>query len=72
MLEVDGVAIVETETGCVVARMDRRKLKVRHTYRLTVIAGVDVALIVGVMMCLDEMERGGEDGRAFASEVYTK
>jgi uncharacterized protein YxjI len=71
VLEVEGAAIVETETGCVVARMDREKLQLRHTYQLMVMAGVDVALAVGVMMCLDEMERGCEDERAFASEVYT-
>jgi uncharacterized protein YxjI len=71
VFQVEGAAILALATGGTMARIDRKAFDVRHTYRLSVMPTVDVALIVGIVMCLDDRERNHEDSRAFSSEVYT-
>lgn len=52
--------IVDTKTGLVVARIDREFLNARQllggqqTYVVTVAPNVDLSIIVGLCVCLDE------------------
>lgn len=71
VLQVESATILALATGGIVARINRKAFDVRHTYRLSVVPAVDVALMVGIVMCLDDRERNHEDSRAFSSEVYT-
>jgi uncharacterized protein YxjI len=54
--------IVDAQSGAVAARIDRKVFNLREavmdhqTYYLTVAPGVDVALMVALCVCLDEMQ----------------
>lgn len=71
LLQVEGAMILALSTGGIAAQIDRKAFDVRHWYRLSVMPAVDVALIAGIVMYLDDRERNHEDSRAFSSEVYT-
>lgn len=53
-MDGDGTTIVAPETGAVVAQVENHSFAVRHKYRMKVMPGVDVALVVGMAMCLDD------------------
>jgi uncharacterized protein YxjI len=63
--------IVDTSTGALVGRVDKKLFKMREmalgqqTYHLTVAPGVDMALLVALGVCLDEMVNEGQNKSIF-------
>ncbi|KAK4235975.1 tubby C-terminal-like domain-containing protein [Achaetomium macrosporum] len=63
--------IVDEASGALVGRIDKKLFKMREmalgqqTYHLTVAPGVDMALLVAMGICLDEMQNEGQNKAMF-------